>query len=242
MIEEESLIIVNNLTLSHSDHIVINNASFKINNSKFYCILGVNGGGKTTLLKALVGEGKIKSGTIDYEVFQGRKVSEYLGYVPQRWNVSNSLKLTAFELVLLGSIKRNGWFRRYNSNEKELAIWLLSQVGLISMADKMIQDLSVGQLQRLLIAKELMAKPSVLFLDEATAGVDLTNKEDILFFIRKEFPLMAVLLATHDIHHLHVPVDMVITINQGKITEYDGTKTDISNLYDNICSTCRHEF
>ena len=162
---------------------------------EFWFFLGPNGAGKTTLLKALLEEIRPQRGRIltDPELYR----RENLGFVPQRCDLNPTLSTTVREFVLLGLVGI-----RANRQERETRLaWALDKAGLTGMSSKNYWSLSGGQRQRALVARALVRRPRILFLDEPTRGLDLAAEEAVMQSLtdlnRQE--LLTVLFVTHDL-------------------------------------------
>ena len=160
-------------------------------------VVGPNGGGKTTLLRLLLGLLQPTSGKI--EVFGGApaEMRPRVGYVPQHSAVDVSVPASVLDVVLMGSLRRSPWALRFGRQDRERAREALDRVGLSPMADCRLCELSGGQCQRVLVARALISEPDLLLLDEPTAGVDAEHEAAIMTSL---FDLgdAAVILVSHD--------------------------------------------
>ena len=155
-------------------------------------VLGPNGGGKTTLFRALLGELPIRRGTIE---LPGRPA-----YVPQTERARLDFPVSAFDVVLMGAYARTPWFRRVGRRDRAEARAALDRVGLADRADATFGALSGGQRQRVLIARALLQEAEVLLLDEPLSGVDGVSAariEAVFAALRGEGRTL--LVATHDV-------------------------------------------
>lgn len=191
----DSAININNLTVSYSGADAINNISLDIKKGEFVCIMGPNGGGKTTLLNTVLGFLKPDSGHI--EISRSSSVS----YVPQIAAIDRDFPITALETVMTAFLKSGLHpFKKFSKAERQKATDILKEVGLEQYAQRQISGLSGGEFQRLLIARALASDPKILLLDEPTASVDITSRDKI-FSILKELNCkgITVITVTHDI-------------------------------------------
>jgi manganese/iron transport system ATP-binding protein/manganese/zinc/iron transport system ATP- binding protein len=155
-------------------------------------VLGPNGGGKTTLFRALLGELPLRRGAVE---LPGRPA-----YVPQTERARLDFPVSAFDVVLMGAYGRTPWFRRVARSDRAAARAALDRVGLAAEADSSFGALSGGQRQRVLIARALLQQAPLLLLDEPLSGVDGVSAariEDLFGELRAEGSTL--LVATHDV-------------------------------------------
>ncbi len=191
---KENLIQVRNLSYSYYDAKTLEDISFDILKGEFVCIIGSNGTGKSTLLKLLLGIIPLQEGEI---LYLGEKTNEFkklgISYVSQRATAFNqSFPATVSEVVSLGLLG----FRK-DSKEIKAA---LEKVGMLESANKLIGNLSGGQQQRVLIAKALVSRPRIIFLDEPTTGIDHHAAGALCCLLAElnEKEQLTVVMVTHD--------------------------------------------
>lgn len=227
--------IANSIGVDHTKNIIeIENVSFSYDNKKdvlrdinlqihkgdYIGFVGPNGSGKTTLIKIIVGLFKSKSGSI--KIF-GKDISEFkdwhkIGYVPQIIaNFDNNFPTTVFDVVMMGRYsKKNFWQRSKKEEDKKKTQEALEKVAMWQDRDRLIGDLSGGQLQRVFIARALVNEPEVIFLDEPTAGIDEKSQEsfyELLQELNKEMGITLVMVS-HDIGRLTQEVMHIVCVNQ----------------------------
>lgn len=183
---------------------VLKNLSFTIEQGDFCGVIGANGTGKSTLFKLVMGLLSPDSGSI---ALFGKDISKFrkfhkIGYVAQKSAVlSGGFPATAFEAVLSGLAGRLGVLHRADKEDREFALSCLETVGAAEYSRKLLGELSGGQLQRVIIARALAAKPELMLLDEPTIGIDTRSVEDIcclLARLNKEQGL-TIAMITHDL-------------------------------------------
>jgi ABC-type Mn2+/Zn2+ transport system ATPase subunit len=195
MASSECLLKATGLRLAYGRRTVLREVNLVICPGEFWCFLGPNGEGKTTLLRAILGMMAAQSGELWIDPDLGRR--EGIGFVPQRCDINPALPTTVREFTLLGlvgvSLNRREHRRRLE--------WALDKVGLGGLAEKDYWALSGGQRQRALVARALVRRPSILILDEPTNGLDLATEETLLRFLadlhREE--QLTMLFVTHNI-------------------------------------------
>ena len=193
-----TLVNLNRLTVAYSSVVALKNVSFQIGAGEIVTIVGPNGSGKTSLLKAIIGAIAPQEGNV--EVKSGLKI----GYVPQRLNLDPTLPISV------------GRFMRLTENvTKRECKQALEQAGVPEIMDKQMSELSGGQLQRVLLARALLGSPEILILDEATQGLDQPGAAEFYKQIEKlrEETGCAILMISHDLHVVMSASDRVICLN-----------------------------
>ncbi len=204
-----------NLTVEIGNNIILDNINVEINKGDFVAIVGPNGSGKTTFLKALLNIIKPTAGEI--KIF-GKNLDEIeagdIGYVPQIKTIDRSFPANAIELVLSGV--RNRWLGVKSREDKKLALQMLTLVGAADYAKKQISELSGGQLQRVYLARCFASNPKLLVLDEPATGVDLVCEatiNEIIEEYNKERGV-TVLMVTHDWTAAYHHTNKVMLLNK----------------------------
>ena len=181
------------LTLGYRHHTIVRDLSFEIRAREILGIVGPNGCGKTTLLRAILGLLKPIHGRVDWEP------ALLVSYVPQRDRLDTMLPITAFEVVLMGRAARSGALQRPSGTDRNATRQALARVGVESLGPHLFRTLSGGQQQRVLLARALAAEPDVLVLDEPTAGMDVAGEAAVIEFLRdlNRTHGMTILIVTH---------------------------------------------
>ena len=183
---------------------VLENVDFKVRQGEFLGLIGPNGGGKTTLLKLILGLIKPVHGEV---LVLGRQAASLgqdrrlLGYVPQDTTVRKQFPATVFDVTLMGTYASLGLFKRPGAREKDAALRAISQVGLEGLEARPASVLSGGQQQRMAIARALVAQPSLLLLDEPTSALDTGGQAQLfalLDTLRRQLNL-TVIMVSHDV-------------------------------------------
>lgn len=218
------LIKVENLSFSYGKGLALSDVSFSVNEGDFVALVGPNGSGKTTLVKILLGLLKPLSGT--YEVKDG------VGYVPQKaTHFESNFPATVSEIVEMGMLAKKKFPKIINESDRKSVEKALAQVGMEKYKCTRIGDLSGGQQQRVLIAKAIVSKAKVLFLDEPTTGVDQQTVEKFYDFLKElNDNGITIILVSHDVGRVTKYVNKVASLNQK--LEFYGTHKDFC-LWDN---------
>lgn len=196
---KKSIIQADHLSFSYQDLMVLQNVNFEVFEGDFIGIIGPNGGGKTTLLKLIMGFLKPNQGTIKVFGKTPAEAMRYIGYVPQTIRLDKQFPISVFEVVLLGRLSHLPWYGSYQAEDLKAAENALEKVGILDLKDRAFGTLSGGQAQRTLIARALVSNPELLLLDEPTASVDASAQAEIyqlLFQLNKK---ITVLMVTHDL-------------------------------------------
>lgn len=219
---------VNNLSVFYGTTHALQNITLDINKGEFLGIMGPNGGGKSTFLKAILGLVPVKEGSIFFP--EKRRI----GYVPQFASMDRTFPISVLEVVLTGGLN-NGLrpFYRYTSEEKNRALKKLEMLDIQKLENRQIRDLSGGEFQRLMIARALMTEPGLLLLDEPTANVDAASREHIYNILEELNKEMTIVLVTHDLMAISSKIKSLACLNQTMV--YHGkpeiTDTMVNKLY-----------
>ena len=210
----DSAIVIKNLCFEYENSTpILENVNLQVAHGQSGCIVGPNGGGKTTLLKLLLGLLSPTAGEIRIFGSLPQEARSKIGYMPQYHQLDAAFPVTVFEVALMGRMRRNFW-GRYSRQDHEIAMEALREVGVESLADRSFSALSGGQRQRVLIARALACQPELLLLDEPTANIDPGAEEQFygtLDILRKR---MMVLTVSHDLGFVNREEDLVICVNR----------------------------
>lgn len=246
------MIKIKNLTFKYDKENVLENINLSVKDKDFMAIIGPNGGGKSTLLKALLGINKTTKGTIEVLGSIPEKNLSKIGYVPQNTNINTDFPIKVIEVVMMGHVDseelkveneelKNNWWSRffnigYKKSEIECAMGALTQVGMEDFANKKIGDLSGGQRQRVMIARALCAHPKILILDEPTASIDVSGQKQIYDLLKKLNEYITILVVSHDISVILGYANKVAHINK-TLTFHDisNNEKDIKNENEHFC-------
>lgn len=194
---------------------ILNQVNLTVFQDDFIGIIGPNGGGKTTLLKLILGLLTPDTGKIKVMGGTARKASSSIGYVPQNIHINNSFPITALDVVLMGKLNTHNRFGQNVKQNKKQALDMLERLSVENISGQRIGELSGGQRQRIFIARALMTNPRLLLLDEPTASIDTKGQTTfyrLLEILNKE---VAIIVVSHDLLVLSNYVKSVACVNKG---------------------------
>lgn len=224
---------INNLVVNYAENRALDDVNLEVENGEYLAIMGPNGGGKSTLLKAILGLLPIASGSITIlgkNVKEGRK---NIGYVPQFSPVDRKFPISVKEVVMSGMLKGGLHpFFRYNKNNVETAMEKLEYVGIEQLSERQISQLSGGEFQRMLIARALAVNPDILMLDEPTASVDPSTRDKIYKLLEKLNDEKTIILVTHDLFAISSSIKRIACINKGIV--YHGKPSLTQNIVEKM--------
>lgn len=165
----------------------------------FLGLIGPNGGGKTTLLKLLLGLVEPQKGRVRLLERPPVEVRARVGYVPQVARIDPGLAASVLDIVLMGRLARSSWGPRFADSDREIAERALTETHTLEMAHRGLSELSGGQRQRVLIARALASDAEMLLLDEPTAGVDFHRERELLDLLHRLNRRLPIVLVSHDI-------------------------------------------
>lgn len=209
-----ALIELDQVSFGYDGRPVLSAVSLEVAAGEFLALVGPNGGGKTTLLKLILGLITPQRGRV--RVFGGppAKARGRMGYLPQQAYLDPGFPVSVLEVVLMGRLGPGADLGPWSRRDRQAARRALEQVEAAHLAERGFADLSGGQRQRVLIARALAARPELLLLDEPTAGVDPRGEKDVLALLSGLKPRVTVLMVTHDLHFVSAFVNQVACVNR----------------------------
>ncbi|MFC1951026.1 metal ABC transporter ATP-binding protein [Chloroflexota bacterium] len=208
------IVTLNNIWMRYDGIVVLEDISLSVNHGDFMGIIGPNGGGKTTLLKIMLGLITPTRGTVIYPghtLEQGRKLT---GYVSQHNLFDRDFPASVWDVAIMGRCKNTGLIKRYSKKDKEVTAEALNTVGMIDLKDRQMGKLSGGEQQRVFIARALATEPQLLLLDEPTASVDTTTQTDFYELLERLKADISIVIVSHDISAISIYVDKMACLNR----------------------------
>jgi len=237
----QTIIETHNLNFSYNGQPVISGVNLKIQTGDFMAMIGPNGGGKTTLLKLMLGLLKADSGSIRIFGKPPKEVSYRIGYVPQDIHINQNFPISASDVVLMGKLKPGRGWSRHAKEDRMDALQALERVGIGKYSNRRIGELSVGQKQRVFIARALVTDPDILFLDEPTASIDTKGQNEFYAILKELNQKITIIVVSHDLMVISRYVKSVACVNQSLHYHGDAELTGemIEMMYDcKIEDTC----
>ena len=208
-----TLIQIKALSAAYDDKTVLHHVDLNVFDHDFLGIIGPNGGGKTTLVKCILGlhphEGEIRF------FKDGKEVPEIkMGYLPQYNSIDRKFPISVYEVILSGLSKQKSLFQRYNEKHHELARRIIARMGLEGLERRAIGELSGGQLQRALLGRALVSNPEVVILDEPNTYIDKRFEAKLYSLLEEINRERAIILVSHDIGTVLKNVKTIACVNE----------------------------
>ncbi|MDP3915712.1 MAG: metal ABC transporter ATP-binding protein [Bacteroidota bacterium] len=206
----KKLLEIKNLSAGYENQVVLENVSLDIFSNDFIGVIGPNGGGKTTLIKTILGLIKPISGELNLLINK-----KNIGYLPQVNQIDKRFPITVFDVVRSGKAD-TALFSSFHKNrqEKEKAETLLQEMGISNLRNKSIGELSGGQMQRVFLCRALMNEPELLVLDEPSTYVDNNFEGELYLKLKELSDRMAILLISHDVGTISFFVKTIACVNR----------------------------
>jgi len=209
-----SIIEVHNLDFSYNGETVLQDVNLAVAPQDYIAIIGPNGGGKTTLLKLILGLLKPDRGWVRVAGKLPQKASTSIGYVPQDVYLNTSFPVTAMDVVRMGMLDQKNRFSKQKTSWRKEVMAALERMEMAALAQEKIGMLSGGQRQRVFIARALVTKPKLLLLDEPTASIDTKGQMDLYRILKELNGEMTILMVSHDLMAISSHVKSVACVNK----------------------------
>ena len=207
-----TIIDIKNITAKYSQKIALENASLKVLDDDYLGIIGPNGGGKTTLMKIILGMMKPDSGSVTF-YRNGEKTDNInMGYLPQYTDIDRKFPISVYDVILSGLKK--GLFKKYTKEQLNQVQQTIIEMELEELQHNHIGTLSGGQLQRVLLARAIVSKPEVLILDEPNTYIDKRFQEQMYEMLNEINKYCAIIIVSHDIAEIMNNVKHIACVNK----------------------------
>ena len=208
------IIQISDLYAAYEEKTVLSHVDLTVYERDFLGIIGPNGGGKTTLIKSILGLHQPQKGKIHFYK-NGKEVPEInMGYLPQYNNIDKKFPISVYEVILSGLSKQKSIFQRYSNEQHELVRQMIIQMGLEGMDKRAIGELSGGQLQRALLGRALVSNPEVIILDEPNTYIDKRFEAKLYSLLEEINKERAIILVSHDIGTILKNVKTIACVNE----------------------------
>ncbi|MFN2354382.1 MAG: metal ABC transporter ATP-binding protein [Desulfopila sp.] len=230
------------VSFQYDTGVVLDDVSLSIYPADAICVVGPNGGGKTTLVKLVLGLLKPDRGTIRIYGEKPESGKKRIGYVPQYAEYDRGFPISVKEVVCMGRLGNSllGWYTKEDWNAVTLA---LHEVGLAHAADDPFADLSGGQRQRVLIARALASGGDILILDEPTANIDRESEQHLFTLLKELNERMTIMMVTHDVGFASTFFNRIACVNRNVIIHPTSELTGelIKDMYGGDLRMIRHD-
>ena len=208
----EPIVSLRNITVRYDSTTALEGASLDIYPNDFLGVIGPNGGGKTTLVKTILGA-LPHSGEVTYSPALFERGHRLIGYLPQQSDFDKSFPISVIEVVMSGLQAERGFFSRYTKSDREKAMQLLEMAGIAEIADRQISEISGGQMQRALLCRAVILEPKLLILDEPTNFVDNKFENELYTLLHRLNERMAIVMVSHDLGTITSVVKSIVCVN-----------------------------
>ncbi|MFB1008686.1 MAG: ABC transporter ATP-binding protein [Sulfurospirillum sp.] len=191
---------INHLYFSYDGATVLEDINLSYNKNEFLAIIGPNGGGKSTLLKMMIGLLEPERGEVLLFGEKPLQVSHEIAYVPQDTIANKDFPIKVMDVVLMGRLSKSKAFATYSKEDREIALRMLERVGMKGFENQKINTLSGGQRQRVFIARALACEAKIMFLDEPTASIDTAGQIDMFKLLKSLNDTVGIVIISHDIN------------------------------------------
>ena len=209
-----SIIQINGLSAGYDGKTVLHQVDLAVYEKDFLGIIGPNGGGKTTLIKCILGLHQPSEGSIRFYK-NGQEIPDMnMGYLPQYNTIDKKFPISVYEVILSGLSKQKSIFRRYSKEQHEQVRQMIARMGLEGMEERSIGSLSGGQLQRALLGRALVSNPEVVILDEPNTYIDKRFEAKLYSLLEEINKERAIILVSHDIGTVLKNVKTIACVNE----------------------------
>lgn len=237
------IVVCDNLTFSYNGRPALEKATFRIDSGDFVTVIGPNGGGKTTLLKLILGLLRPNQGQITVFGISPEQARLLVGYVPQNYQFDLKFPIRVIDVVLMGQLHGSFQVGPYAARNRKNALDALHEMGIRNLSQRHFAELSGGQRQRVLIARALACHPQLLLLDEPTAHVDPAAQKELHESLQQLNQKMTIIMVTHDTAFVAPFAKSVLCVNrQIRIhPTHQLSEATISELYGGDVRYVRHD-
>ena len=221
---------INHLSIKYNEQLVLHDINFSIEEKDFMAIIGPNGGGKSTLLKVILGILTPDTGEVKVFGREPKKARDLMGYLPQNLVFDPDFPINVFETVLTG--RYHGLFKDYSKQDRKVVLQSLKDVEMEDLKDRQISKLSGGQMQRVFIARAIVREPKLLLMDEPMASIDPEMQHSFYKLMSQLKDKMSIVLVSHDVGAVSTHVDKIACLNRELY--YHGPVEDSANGLEEI--------
>ncbi|MBC2710479.1 MAG: ABC transporter ATP-binding protein [Desulfosarcina sp.] len=210
----DPIIQIADLDFAYHGQSVLQDVNLEVLEGDFIAMIGPNGGGKTTLLKLMLGLLKPDRGRIRVMGKPATSVSHHIGYVPQDVHINRRFPITALDVVLMGKLAPGKRWSKNAEQDRRDALEALDRIDMADYTHRRIGELSGGQRQRVFIARALVTRPRLLLLDEPTASIDSKGQTDFYLLLKRLNREVTIVVVSHDLLVISTYVKSVACVNR----------------------------
>lgn len=203
---------LNSVNAGYNGDLVLRDVNFEVYSNDFIGIIGPNGGGKTTLVKVILGLIKPSKGKVNY-YFDIHDSEHAIGYLPQANIIDRKFPISVWDVVLSGFLNRERIIGRNSKQEKQIAEELMDKTGILALKKKPIGELSGGQMQRVFLCRSIVSSPKLLILDEPNTYVDNKFESELYELLLELNKSMAILIVSHDVGMISTYIKTIACVN-----------------------------
>jgi zinc transport system ATP-binding protein len=203
---------IKDVSLKFNDLSVLHDIDLSVEENDFIAIIGPNGGGKSTLLKIILGLLTPDTGEVKVFGKEPSKARNLIGYLPQKVSFDPEFPINVFDTVLSGRYR--GLFKGYLKDDKDAVIQALKDTELLELKNRQISKLSGGQIQRVFIARAIVRQPKLLIMDEPMSSIDPEMQNSFYKLLSQLKDKMAIILVSHDVGAVSSQVDKIACLNR----------------------------
>ena len=220
-LQEVPLLEIDHVTSGYENGPVIQDVSIKIWPGQFVALVGPNGGGKTTLLRTILGTIRPTVGKV---ALRGQPITAgslgRIGFVPQLATIDWNFPITVEEVILMGLYRKNHWLKRISKEDRVRLHEMMERLNLAALGKRHIRELSGGQQQAAFLGRALLGEPDLILLDEPAAGLDIRSRDNVVHFLHEiNHQGVAIILTAHDLNWVAAHLPWVICLNRRVIAE-----------------------
>ena len=214
MNQEKAVVEIDQVDFAYDGDLILQEITLAVREKDFLGVVGPNGGGKTTLLKIILGLIHPLRGKVRVFGRAPERAHHLIGYVPQHADLDSSFPISVMDVVLIGRLGRAPRLGRYSKSDRQAAEEAMQEAEIYNLRNRRFGTLSGGQKQRVLIARALVGKPDLLLLDEPTTSVDGRVEQDIYELLKRLNEQVTIILVSHDVGFISSYVKHVACVNQ----------------------------
>jgi len=235
-------VMIRGLNFSYDGYLVLEDVNIEIQQGDFVSVVGPNGGGKTTLIKLILGLLTPSSGAVKVFGQDPDRARTRMGYMPQHSQLDFQFPATVMDVTLMGRLGHGSHFGFYSREDREIVLTCLEKVGLAAIRRKSFAEISGGQRQRLFLARALACEPDMLLLDEPTANLDVAMEGDLYKLLQELNERLTIVIVSHDLGFVSQVVRTVLCVKRKVLTHPTAEITGeiINEIYGSPMKMIRH--